>query len=69
MHYRITVRGRLSERYGPAFEGLTLEPRPGLTDLHGPFVDQAQLHGVLTRLRDIGLELVSVNPDPPKETS
>jgi hypothetical protein len=59
--YEIVVRGRLSDRLGTAFEGLVLDPRPGRTALTGEFVDQAQLHGVLDRLQDFGIELVSVN--------
>jgi hypothetical protein len=59
--YEIVVRGRLSARYGSAFEGLELKPRPGSTALRGEFADQAALHGVLDRLQDFGIELVSVN--------
>jgi len=59
--YRIVVRGRLSERYAAAFEGLELESRNGNTTMCGSFVDHAQLYGLLDRLRDLGLELVSVN--------
>jgi hypothetical protein len=58
--YEIVVRGRLSA-LGPAFSGLELEPRPGQTAITGDFADQSQLHGVLERLRDFGIELVSVN--------
>jgi hypothetical protein len=61
--YRIVVRGRLSERFAAAFEGLRVEPGPALTELSGPFADQSELHGVLDRLRDLGIELVSVNAD------
>ena len=60
-HYRIVVKGRLSERYEPAFDGLRLEASSGVTVLSGSFVDHAQLYGVLDRLRDLGIELVSVN--------
>lgn len=56
--YRIVVRGRLSERFGSTFQGLTLERRPGETALVGLIADQGQLFGVLERLRDFGLELV-----------
>ena len=56
--YRITVRGRLSERFASAFHGMTLERRPGETALVGTIADQGQLYGVLDRLRDFGLELV-----------
>lgn len=56
--YRITVRGRLSERFVSAFEGMALEPKNGETTLVGSIVDQGQLYGMLDRLRDFGLELV-----------
>jgi hypothetical protein len=59
--YEIVVRGRLSARYESAFDGVTLEPRPGETKLSTGLADQSQLHGLLNRLRDFGIELVSVN--------
>jgi hypothetical protein len=58
--YRITVRGRLSERFSAAFEGMDVEPGEGETVLVGELRDQAQLYGVLNRLRDFGIELVRV---------
>jgi hypothetical protein len=72
LRIRITVRGRRSQRLAPAFGGLALRPRGGATELFGEIVDQTQLHGVLTRIRDLGLELESVTvyrpdfakPDP-----
>ena len=60
--YDIVVRGRLSHRYEGAFDGVRLEPRDGQTSLHADVVDQSQLYGLLNRLRDLGIELVSVNP-------
>ncbi len=57
---RITVRGRLSDRLAAAFDGVTLVRRGGATELVGEAVDQARLHGLLTRIRDLGLELESV---------
>lgn len=57
---RITVRGQLSDRLATAFDGMALERRSGATDLVGVVVDQAQLHGLLGRVRDLGLELESV---------
>jgi NADPH:quinone reductase-like Zn-dependent oxidoreductase len=57
---RIAVRGELSTRLATAFDGMTLVPRAGATELAGEVVDQAQLHGLLTRIRDLGLELESV---------
>ena len=61
LRIRITVRGRLSQRVACAFDGLTLMPRPGGTELAGEVFDQAQLYGLLTRIRDLGLELESVS--------
>jgi hypothetical protein len=57
---QITVRGRLSERLAAAFDGMTLVPRTGTTELVGRVADQTQLHGLLTRIRDLGIELESL---------
>jgi hypothetical protein len=57
--YRVIIRGRLSERFAGAFEHMTLEARPGETVLTGELVDPSQIYGLLDRLRDFGLELVS----------
>jgi hypothetical protein len=64
---RITVSGQLSDRLEPAFDGMRLVHRTGATDLVGSVVDQAQLHGLLARIRDLGLDLesVSVSPEEP----
>jgi hypothetical protein len=59
-HIRIVVRGRLGDRLASSFEGMTLVASRGITELHGHDLDQAQLHGILSRIRDLGLELVSV---------
>jgi hypothetical protein len=58
--YRITIRGRLSQRFAGAFEDMTLETDSGVTILFGDIMDQAHLYGVLDRIRDFGLELLSV---------
>jgi hypothetical protein len=60
--YRVIVRGRLGECLATSFEELELESRAGETSLTGTFADQAQLHGLLDRLRDLGIQLVSINP-------
>ena len=60
--YRVVVRGRLGEHLASAFDQLELEAHNGETSLTGTFADQAQLHGLLDRLRDLGIQLVSVNP-------
>lgn len=56
----IAVRGRLSDRLAAAFDGLTPIDRPRATQLVGEVADQAQLHSLLTLIRDLGLELESV---------
>jgi hypothetical protein len=60
--YRIVLRGRLSEHFASAFEGMALEPGPGQTVLVGDVRDQAHLYGLLDRLRDFGIDLLAVEP-------
>jgi hypothetical protein len=60
--YRIVLRGRLSEHFASAFEGMALESGPNQTVLVGEVRDQAHLYGLLDRLRDFGIELVAVQP-------
>jgi len=60
--YRVVIRGRLGERLASAFDSLEIESRAGESSLTGTFHDQAALHGLLDRLRDLGIPLVSVNP-------
>jgi hypothetical protein len=60
--YEIRVHGRLEDRWAAWFDGMTLTPESdGTTTIHGPVVDQAALHGLLRKLRDIGLPLISVS--------
>lgn len=65
--YRIVVRGELSQRYSTAFDGMSLVAEDGQTVITGPVIDQAHLHGLLDRISDLGLELVSVNATPAPE--
>jgi hypothetical protein len=60
--YQIRVKGHLPRTWGDWFAGLviTLEEN-GDTLLTGPVVDQAALHGILRKVRDLGLPLISVN--------
>lgn len=59
--YEIRLEGHLDRRWGVWFDGMSLSNEDdGTTALRGPVVDQAALHGVLQRVRDIGLPLVSV---------
>ena len=62
--YRIAVRGRLSERFASAFDGMALEAGPAGSVLQGEIRDQAELHGILQQLRDFGVELVSLHEVP-----
>ena len=59
--YRIVVRGELSQRYVPAFDGMTLATGEGQTAIIGPVIDQGHLHGLLDWVGELGLELLSVN--------
>lgn len=59
--YEIRLKGHLASRRAAWFDGMTLTTKSdGTTVLEGPVVDQAALHGLLTKLRDIGLPLLSV---------
>ncbi len=58
-HYRLVVMGELSDRIDPAFEGMTMTHEGGNTVLAGPVRDQAELQGLLRRLSDFGLTLLS----------
>jgi hypothetical protein len=59
--YQIRVRGHLSEKRAEWFDGLSIENQPnGEALLTGPVPDQAALHGLLIRIRDLGLPLLSV---------
>jgi hypothetical protein len=60
-HYEIRIEGHLETRWAAWFDGLALtHETDGTTVLHGPVVDQAALHGLLQKVRDLGLPLVSV---------
>jgi hypothetical protein len=72
VHYRIRVKGHLDARWTAWFDALSLtHDSDGTTTIHGPVVDQAALHGVLQRLRDVAVPLLSVtqvdptHPDAP----
>jgi hypothetical protein len=59
--YEVRVQGRLESRWAAWFDGMTLTAEDdGVTCIHGPVADQAALHGLLAKLRDAGLPLVSV---------
>jgi hypothetical protein len=59
--YEIRLKGHLDGRWAAWFEGLSLtHATDGTTVIHGPLDDQAALHGVLGKVRDLGLPLIAV---------
>jgi len=65
--YRLRVDGHLDDHWSPWFGDLTLTHEDdGTTSLTGVVADQAELHGLLTKIRDLGVTLISVEViDPP----
>ena len=64
--YEIRLKGHLGSQWTDWFEGLTISLEDnGDTLLTGPVVDQAALHGLLKKVRDLGMPLVSVSPVEP----
>ena len=60
--YEIRIQGHLDNRWTDWFDGLTITLKDnGETLLTGPVVDQAALHGLLKKVRDLGMPLISVN--------
>jgi hypothetical protein len=70
--YEIRLKGHLDARWAAWFDGLTLiNCGDGTTTINGRVVDQAALHGLLQKVRDLGLPLVSlthVDSDPPDDS-
>ena len=65
-HYQITVKESLEDSWSDWFDGLTITPGlDGTTTLAGEVRDQTALYGLLAKLRDLGLTLVSISPDLP----
>jgi hypothetical protein len=63
--YEIRIRGRLGPRWASRFDGMNLTAEDdGTTVIRGPVVDQAALHGLLQTVRDLGVTLLSLIPQP-----
>lgn len=59
--YNIRIQGHLDNHWSRQFEDMTITHLPhGITQLAGPVVDQATLHGLLSRIRDLGMPLIIV---------
>ena len=68
--YEIRIKGHLDQQWADWFDGLTITLEDdGHTLLTGPVVDQAALHGLLKRVRDLGMPLVSVNRIKPDQAN
>ena len=61
--YRLVLRGELGDAFAFLFDGMRLERRAGMTILTGQVTDQAHLFGLIDQIQELGVELVSVNPD------
>ena len=70
MQYEIRVDGHLGTRWAAWFDGLSVTPEDdGTTVLRGSVVDQAALHGLLQKLRDVGIPLISLTQVPSENAS
>jgi hypothetical protein len=68
--YEIRLRGRLEARWAAWFDGLSLtHESDGTSVLRGPVADQAALHGLLQKVRDLGLPLISVMQVGPEQAN
>jgi hypothetical protein len=67
MRYELRVEGVLDQRWSDWFDGLEVSSQPGgVTVLAGPVADQAALHGLLAKVRDLNLPLLSVRRIEPE---
>ena len=60
--YRLVLRGELGDSFGVLFDGMQLQRLAGTTVLTGDVTDQTHLVGLIERVQELGVELVSVNP-------
>jgi hypothetical protein len=62
MFYELRIKGHLGDQWSDWFEGMNITLQEnGSTLITGPVLDQAELHGLLKKVRDVGLTLLSVN--------
>ena len=66
--YEIRVQGHLARRWGGWFDGMSVTAREdGTTVIHGTVADQSALHGLLRKLSDLGVPLISVTQTGPEK--
>ncbi|MDQ6671905.1 MAG: hypothetical protein M3069_14395 [Chloroflexota bacterium] len=69
-HYEIRLKGHLEARWATWFDGLSLtQESDGTTVIRGSVIDQAALHGLLSKVRDLGLPLITVVQVDPKQAN
>src|SRR5260221_264025 len=69
-HYEIRLKGHLDNRWGDWFESMRLtHESDGTTILYGQVVDQAELHGLIRKVRDLGIPLISVSRVEPEQST
>ena len=66
--YQIKVKGQLGSEWSQWFDGMTVASEGAFSTLTGDLMDQSALHGLLVRVRDLGLPLIAVNRIEPGPT-
>jgi hypothetical protein len=65
--YEVRIAGHLAARWSAWFDGLSITAEPdGTTAIRGPVADQAALHGLIQKVRDVGIPLISLTQVPPE---
>jgi hypothetical protein len=65
--YRLVIEGELDERFAFLFGDMEMSHVGGQTVMSGPVIDQAQLHGFIERIEELGLKLIALQEEHPEE--
>jgi hypothetical protein len=65
--YRLVIEGELDERFAFLFGDMEMSHVGGQTVMSGPVIDQAQLHGFIERVEELGLKLIALQEEHPEE--
>ena len=69
-YYQITIKGHLDDHWSAWFDNMAISNEAsGAAVLHGPLADQAALHGVLIKIRDLGLPLLAITIPAPDRSA